>query len=291
MNKLYNDLLEAYSNKNLNRITGKLIELYRNKNFAEIRGIANRISRYILIDEEKDAKCFSKLIMLYHPDRGEFFKNAIQQLYAGNDLKGLEKYSHIFLINNIDEIKVAPVDEDIDYHPEYIWDEFEFDGYHEVNYNGYSDYDGQDSFRFERSFYNAMVVNEFGIFQNEYSDDFLADFEEIELAYSGLDSLDGIEFCIRAVLVDASGNQISDISNLWNLSDLEELYLANNHIGFIDALSNLLKLRRVDLSGNDIEDISPLFELENLEYLNLAGNRIPQYQIDLLRSRNIIVMC
>ena len=38
MEKMYNDLINAYSEQNLNRITGKLIDLYKNRNYSTIRG-------------------------------------------------------------------------------------------------------------------------------------------------------------------------------------------------------------------------------------------------------------
>ena len=56
--ELYTELTAAYSQENLNRITGKLILLYKNKNYSTIRAIANKVSNYVSINEEKDAKCF-----------------------------------------------------------------------------------------------------------------------------------------------------------------------------------------------------------------------------------------
>ena len=113
--RLYNDLLEAYSNENLNKITGKLILLYKNRNYRKIREIADKVSKYVPIEEEKDAKCFSKLIMLYHPDRGEQFRKSIQGLYKQNDYEKLKHHSHILFLADIDSVTVTTIDEDIDY--------------------------------------------------------------------------------------------------------------------------------------------------------------------------------
>jgi Leucine-rich repeat (LRR) protein len=290
MEKLYNDLLNAYSDKNLNRITGKLIDLYKNKNYSTIRGLANKISKYIIIDEEKDAKCFSKLIMLYHPDRGAIFKNDITTLYFDKNAEGLEKYAHILLIDDIDTVKVLKLDDDIDYHPEYVWDDKQSDEYDYSDSDDieYDVYFGNEEI--EKSFYNAVKLREFGRLNLEFPTWYLQDFDTYEMANSGIDSLDGIEYCLHLVTLDVSDNQISDISNLWNLQYMEELFLANNQIGYIDTLGNLLKLRILDLSGNQIDDLSPLFELEHLEYLNLVGNKIPKHQIEKLQSKNIVVM-
>lgn len=290
MEKLYNDLLNAYSEQNLNRITGKLIDLYKNKNFSTIRSLANKISEYVIIDEEKDAKCFSKLIMLYHPDRGAFFKKDITTLYFQKNAEGLEKYAHILLIDDIDTVKVVEFDEDIDYHPEYVWDDFQNDddNYYDSDDLEYDIYFGNEEI--EKSFYNAVKLREFGRLNTEFPVWYLEDFDSYEMACSGIDSLDGIEYCRHLITLDVSDNQISDISNLWNLHCIEELFLANNQITYIDTLGNLLKLRILDLSGNHIDDISPLFDLEQLEYLNLVGNKIPKHQIEKLQAKNIVVM-
>ena len=81
--ELYTKLKEAYLDENLNRITGKLIELYKSKKFGQILTLANKIFRYELIDEKKDAKCFYKLIMLYHPDKGEYYRKTIGGIIFG----------------------------------------------------------------------------------------------------------------------------------------------------------------------------------------------------------------
>ena len=290
MNELYHKLIEAYSENNLNRITGKLIDLYRNKNYREIRGIAKRISDYVIINEDKDAKCFSKLIMLYHPDRVTYFKKAINKFYSDNNYKGLKQFSHILLIDDIDTIKVVPIDDDIDYNPEFIWDEVQDDGYSFVDFESDDNYEDFDPENIERSFYNALKLREFGTLNVNFPVWYLQDYEKMELSESGLDSLDGVEYCKYVVSLDLTGNEISDITDLWTLKQLEELYLARNQIGYIDALYNLKKLRILDLSGNQIDDVSPLFQLENLEYLNLAGNNIPQEQMDALLAKDMIVM-
>lgn len=290
MNDLYQVLIEAYSDKNLNRITGKLIDLYKNKNYSEIRNIANKISKYILIDEEKDAKCFSRLIMLYHPDKGDYFRQQINRLYQERDFDNLGKFAHITLIDDIDKINVQPLDEDIDYHPEYMWDEQEneiYQTYHEEGDEDDADYEQEE---IEKSFYNAVKLREYGTLEVYFPTWALRDLEEFEMEFAGITSLFGVEQCKHLIVLDLSNNEISDLSDLWNLYRLEELYLANNEIGYIDALSNLSRLRVIDLSGNQIDDISPLFELKHLEYLNLMDNKIPQHQIDFLKKKDIIVM-
>ncbi len=289
--ELYNNLIEAYSNDNLNRITSKLILLYKNRNYSKIREIANKISEFIQIEEEKDAKCFSKLIMLYHPDKGEQFRKTIQSLYKQNDHENLKKHSHILLMAGIDSINVTAIDEDIDYNPEYVWDINTNEGFSYAAPDGEEDpYHGFETFDYEKSFYNIIKIKEYGDVHIEFPTYYLEDFEEFEMAHSGLEFLDGVEHCIHVKVLDVSNNSISSIENLWNLKNLEELYLANNQIGYIDTLSNLVRLKILDVSGNQIDDISPLLELECLEYVNLIGNPVPNSQIDLLENNGVIVM-
>ncbi len=292
MEKLFNKLLEAYSDENLNRITGKLIDLYKNRNYPEIRNIVNKISKYVIIDEEKDAKCFSKLIMLYHPDKGEYYRNSIRDSYRKRDGENLEQHSHILIAAEIENIRVEPlgVDDDIDYHPEYVWDEV-YDGdsgfYNSERFETDTD---EETEEIERSFYNAVKLREYGHLEVYFPDWYLRDLEEFEMEYSGITTLFGVEYLKHVVILDLSNNEISDINDLWALSRIEELYLANNEIGYIDVLSNLQKLRVIDLSGNQIDDISPLFELKQLEYINLLDNKIPKHQIEVLKKRDILLM-
>ena len=286
--ELYEELTEAYSGTNLNLITGKLILLYKRKNYGAIREIANKVSKYIPIDEEQDAKCFSRLMMLYHPDKGEQMRNAVKSHYEKNEFEKLNIYSHILLLKNIDSFVVSQTEENIEFRSEYVWEQGEADRYRYTNSDEYDFSKSEpDS---ERSFYNLIKIREYGNVHIEFPTYYLEDFEEFELAYSGLESLDGVEYCKHVKILDVSDNELSDLENLWDLVSLEELYLANNRIGYIDSLSNLPNLRIVDISGNDISDITPLFELENLEYVNLIGNTVPDDQILRLREMGVIVM-
>ncbi len=292
MEKLYSELFEAWSDENLNRITGKLIDLYKNRNYSEIRNIANKISKYIIIDEEKDAKCFSKLIMLYHPDKGEYYRNSIRESFYKRDQENLEQHSHILITAEIENTRVEPlgVDDDIDYNPEYVWDEVYDDesGYHDSEQSGLDEEEEPEEI--EKSFYNAVKLKEYGHLEAYFPDWYLRDLEEFEMEYSGITTLFGVEYLKHVIILDLSNNEISDINDLWTLTRIEELYLANNEIGYIDVLSNLQKLRVIDLSGNQIDDISPLFELKHLEYLNLLDNKIPKHQIEILKKRDILLM-
>jgi len=288
--ELYTKLKEAYLDENLNRITGKLIELYKSKKFGQILTLANKIFRYELIDENKDAKCFYKLIMLYHPDKGEYYRKTIDQSFENGNMDKLEEFLHIFLLDDFENCSKTIIDNDIEYNPEYEWD------YSQTGYNYFSDTDEKDIEEFnswteyDKTFYNAVKLRVYGNLEVEFPPYYLEDLDEVELAGSNIESLEGIEYCKHTITLDLSSNDITDITDLCHIERLEELYLANNSIGYIDALSSLFNLRIIDLSGNDINDISPLFPLEKLEYVNLIGNNIPSEQIIILQKKDVMIM-
>lgn len=287
---LYHQLAEAYSDENLNRITRKLIELFKNKNFGKIRELANKVSKYVPIDEEKEAKCFTKLVILYHPDKGEFFRKSIKKHFDENDAENLTKHSHIFIFNQLENIVITTADLDIDYHPEYFWDTDQSEDYEFSDENETEEEAVFDDEDFEKSFYNAIKIREYGRLDIEFPTYYLEDFEDFEMTECGIETLDGVEFCKHVKILDLSNNEIADLSQLWGLTQLEELYLAHNQIGYIDTLCNLQKLKIIDLSENQIDDISPLLELEQLEYVNLIGNPVSRTQVERLRAKGTIVM-
>lgn len=284
-------LLEAYSDANLNKIARNLIRLYKEKEFEKLNIISGMISEWVEITIEPDGKGFSKIISLYHPDRGEFYRDKIEELARLNNLATLEKFRHIFVIQDIEEI-AANIEsfEDIDYHPEYVWDAGSAGfGFHRNNrkntrHKQRERFDGY-------TFYEAMQIRQYGDTDTSFPTYYLEDMDEVELSESEISDLDGAEFCVHTISMDLSGNLIADLSPLSSLHRLRELNLSGNKLSYIDALSNLQQLRSVDLSNNEIDDISPLFELSALEYADLTGNRVSQAQIRELRELGVSVDC
>lgn len=286
---LYKQLMDAWSDENLNRISASLISLYKNKQYHSIRGIVNRIAEHVAIDEEKDSRCFSRLIMLYHPDRGDSCRKEIYKAYQSNDSEKLRAWSHILLLDNLDLRQNISIDPDIDYNPVYSWDysprstgvyDHEDDNY--VDYGSFTDA--------EPDVYNAIKLREYGDLTIELPSYYLEDLDELELAFQGLEVLNGIEFCVNLKALDLSHNAVYDLDLLWNLTMIEELYLSENDIENIDVLGNLHHLRILDLAGNNIEDVSPLFELEALSFVNLLGNPVEESQIAALQASGVIVL-
>ena len=292
MKDLYLKLKEAYSDKNLNRITANIIEFYKNKQYDRIRQISGAISDFVEIDDKNISKCFSKLIMIYHPDKETYYHQEIEKCFQSGNHENLNQFSHILLIQNMEEIPVsAAILEDIDYSPEYGFDE-------EPESHGYYSNPESDSFESEdegfyqedNTFFTTLKRKIYGRINIDLPAYYLEDLDEIDMAEYEIDSLEGIEFCTQTAILDLSKNQITDISELWNLKLLEEVYLSDNQIGYIDSLSNLIKLRVVDLSNNLIDDLSPLLNLENLEYVNVVGNKIPRSQVEELLAKDVIVV-
>jgi Leucine-rich repeat (LRR) protein len=290
--ELSEKLLDAYSDLNLNKITLTLLTLYKEQQYSSLNKIAELIGDFVTIEIDENGKGFSKLIMKYHPDRGDSHRKTIADLTAKGDYDGLLEQSHILKLLRVDEIaELIDSYEDIDYSPVYSWDwETKAESYTVINEEPARER-RQKKPQKQRSysFYDAFRIRIYGNTKTQIPFYYFDDVDEIELSESGIDSLAGIEMCKHAVVVDLSGNQISDLSELWGLGLIEELNLSGNQIGLIDALSNLSNLRQLDLSGNKISDISPLFELGKLEAVNLSGNPINSSQIEELKELGIEV--
>jgi Leucine-rich repeat (LRR) protein len=289
--KLQQMLLEAYATSNLNKISLTLINLYKTQQYQVLQKISEIIGDFITVNIKDDGKGFSKLIMLYHPDRAGYHIGEINRLAGENNFDRLLEYSHILKLERIEEIAAAMRSyEDIDYSPVYDWD-METEGFTIIN-----DSEPIDIIKTKTNtdlvgyaFYDAIKIREFGHTDIEYPSFYLEDIEEFELSSSDIDDLDGVQFCINARIIDVSDNRITDLAPLTGLSNLAELNLSDNQIGYIDALCTLCNLKSLQISNNEIEDISPLFGLGRLEYVDLSGNRINIDQIRELSGKGVTV--
>lgn len=283
-------LLEAWSEANLNKIARNLIRLYQEKEFEKLNIISGMISQWLEIVIEPDGKGFSKIISLYHPDRGDFHRNQIAAAARLKDTQLLARYEHIFVIQDIEEI-AANIEsyEDIDYVVEYEWDVQDNDlSYFQSNSKKPHNKCKKSSLC-GYTFYEAIQIRQYGDTDVEFPTYYLEELDEIELSESAINDLEGVEYCIYTLILDLSSNRISDISLLENLDRLQELNLSNNRIVDIDVLTNMRQLCSLDLSNNSITDVSPLFEMEKLEYADLTGNKIPLRQISRLRETGVTV--
>jgi Leucine-rich repeat (LRR) protein len=299
--ELYSRLLKAYSDENLNILTAGIIGLYRSGEYDRLREISRLVSEYVDVYDEKVHRCFSKLIMTYHPDKSVAYLKEIEQLMNSDQPEKINNYAHILLIQDIESIVVPVNYKDIDYNPEYSWDsetrrpktKFTNDQagwiYDDEDYSAY-EYETYYNPETERSFFSALKIGLYGTDEVDLPFYYLEEMEDIDLSGFEIEVLDGIEHCKYVRNLDLSGNKISDISQIVNLVNIEELYLQNNQIGLVDVLYNLRKLRILDISANEIDDISPLFLLPKLEYVNIMNNPVPRSQINMLRNNDILVI-
>ena len=289
---LKNNLLESYSPANLNLISVVLLNLYKNQQFGTLQKIAEIISDFVQVEIDDNGKGFSKLMLLYHPDRGEFHRIEIMKLADADNFDALLNYSHILKLERIEEMASALESlEDIDYSPVYAWD-FSDDGFTVQSDSGKKNKTGNLSDRKNKpvTFYEAVKIRQYGNTKISFPAYYLEDIDEFEFAESDINDLDGIQYCIHAVNIDLSDNRIADLRLLENLGMIEMLNLSDNRISDIDSLEYLTNLRELNLTNNRIQDISPLFSLENLEFVDLSGNRIPAASLRKLREKGINVV-
>lgn len=289
---LKNNLLESYSPANLNLISVVLLNLYKNQQFGTLQKIADIISDFVQVEIDDNGKGFSKLMLLYHPDRGEFHRIEIIKLADADNFDALLNYSHILKLERIEEMASALESlEDIDYSPVYAWD-FGDDGFSVQSDSGKKYKTGNLNDRKNKpiTFYEAVKIRQYGNTKISFPAYYLEDIDEFEFAESDISDLDGIQYCIHAVNVDLSDNRIADLRLLENLGMIEMLNLSDNRISDIDSLEYLTNLRELNLANNRIQDISPLLSLENLEFVDLSGNRIPPVSLRKLREKGINVV-
>jgi len=288
---LYNKLKIAYTAENLGVVSGRIIGLFKDEKHHALRALQKVVNEYTPSNEEKINKVFSRLIMLYHPDRLSQSLKKLEQAYQGGDFETLYSMSHILTVQNLEpeHVLLSSVLTEEDLAEEFGWDDGA-DGYSYFMAEEESVEEDVDSGLERRSFLSVLKRRVYGNLNVDFPMYLLEDLEEIEMADYELEDLDGISACHYARAVDLSNNNLTDISELGELHQVERLYLSNNQIGLIDALYNLSVLQVLDISFNDVDDISPLFELNYLSYLNVMGNRIPAWQLEKLQLQGITIV-
>ena len=305
--KLLSDkLLRMYTENNLNKITTKIIKLYKAKQHDVLKEIVNSLSGYVSFGTaDKDfriGKCFTKLVIMYHPDRTASYSKAINSAAGKYDLVQLEGFNHIFITSNILNDYKTIADLPAGKSAYYYDHDFEPDPvlYPDTN-NIILDLEGlednpedDDKPEYSKEDLNILIDDfnnaEYYSFLELYNKFGLSESRRIELSSAGMKNLNGIEDLSELVYLDLSGNRLKDITVIWYSRKLEELYLAYNQICSITSLCNLRHLRILDLADNNIDDISDLFDLPSLEFVNLIHNPISEEQIDRLRTKVKIVL-
>ena len=98
----------------------------------------------------------------------------------------------------------------------------------------------------------------------------------VRAEHAGIKDLTGIQYLKKMAFLDATDNQISDISmlNKQDTPELAEVYLGSNQISDASPLKDLTDMIDLDLSDNKISDISSLKDLTQLVTLDLTDNQI-----------------
>jgi len=290
--ELYSNLKKAYTDENLGLVSGRIIGLFRDKKYDALRALQKVVNEYTPCEEEKINKVFSRLIMLYHPDRLSQNIKQLEKAYKEGDFESLYSMSHILTVQNLEpeHAVLSSVLTDEDLAEEFGWDD-SADGYSYFMAGEELEQDMEDNSELDsRSFISVLKRRVYGNLNVDFPMYLLEDLEEIEMADYELEDLDGISSCHYARAVDLSNNNLTDITELGELRQVERLYLSNNQIGLIDSLYNLSVLQVLDISYNDVDDISPLFELSHLSYLNVMGNRIPAWQLEKLQLQGVTLV-
>jgi len=290
--ELYQNLKEAYTSENLGLISGRIIDMFRDHKYDALRAVQRVVNEYTPCEGEKINKVFSRLIMLYHPDRLSQNLEQLEKAYREGDFETLYSMAHILTVQNLEpeHAVLSSVLTDEDLAEEFGWDEGA-DGYSYFMAGEELEQDMEDNSELNsRSFISVLKRRVYGNLNVDFPMYLLEDLEEIEMADYELEDLDGISACHYARAVDLSNNNLTDITELGELRQVERLYLSNNQVGLIDALYNLSVLQVLDISYNDVDDISPLFELSHLTYLNVMGNRIPAWQLEKLQVQGVTIV-
>ncbi len=289
---LYDSLKKAYTAENLHQISSRIIQMFREHQYDALRAVQHAVNEYTPCREEKINRVFSRLIMLYHPDRLRKSLAQMDEAFSRGDFEALFGMSHILTVQNLEpeKVTVSSVISEEDLAEEFGWDAEEY-GYSYFMEDEETDPEMEDELGYiSHSFLIALKRRVYGNLNVDFPVYLLEDLEEIEMADHEIDSLDGIEACRHARVVDLTNNNLTEVTELGDLRQVERLYLSNNHIGMIDPLSNLTVLQVLDISYNDVDDLSPLFELSHLNYLNVMGNRVPAWQLEELQLKGVTVV-
>ena len=89
INELSITLSDAYSLENLNKISVTLINLYKNQQYSILQKNGELINDFTAIEFSPEGNGFSKLIMLYHPDKLAYYQNEIKRCVENSNFDGL----------------------------------------------------------------------------------------------------------------------------------------------------------------------------------------------------------
>lgn len=296
--QLYRILEDAYNEKNLNDISSRIITIYRSKQFELLLQIGKKLKSFINADSMQISRLFNRLILLYHPDKLNYYLSELKKYRHQPDSPGLQQFTHILHIQEVLAAQPSKPDNDhFDFHDIYCsqvrygYDEDEFDSVinpGEENYYPDPESESEPLFTNFISIIQAEEQLDFSLNSMQFCLSQLGG--ELDLSNRSIGNLTGIEYCTNITCLDLSHNQLIAIDEIGSLHLLESLYLSGNTVSDISCLAQLKHLKEIDLSYNDIDNIDSLFDLPQLQYLNIAGNPVSDDQITRLEEKGILVI-
>lgn len=278
----------TYIEQNLNKerleaVSSSVINAYKGGDYVTIKSYAEALN---LPSSGSVKQIFYSLIQLIHPDRIELL---LAEFNKARDSSDIVQLNGIRQLLEVREQAGAVREKRFEYQHTETWSVPSDETYYEDHE---ADADVFEDSSSAGGFFDAVKDVIFG------NHDFYlepADLGQIDggldLAFCSLEGIEGIEYCRNLRLLNISGNDISNIYDLQELTQLEELYAAGNAIRDIDALLDLNHLEIVDLSDNDIEDISALLSMSSLKFVDIRKNPIQDRElISSLEAAGVIVL-
>jgi len=126
INDLYRNLKKAYTSENLHQISARIIDMFREHQYDALRAIQEVVNDYQPLQEDSVNRIFSRLIMLYHPDRLEHALEKMENAYRNGDFETLFTLSHILTVQNLEpeSVTVSSILTDEDLAEEFGWDAY-----------------------------------------------------------------------------------------------------------------------------------------------------------------------
>lgn len=301
-------------------MTSTVLEAHRQGRHRELQSLGRELGDWLSEGERNMPRLFSRLVLLFHPDRLRFLDAKIREASDRADAAALNRLLRLFHAFDLvfGEERARGQDCPVDAEPwmggvdeeAYAYDEADFDDIRSARESWFGD-SGSGAEEDEgnagiaadednmippgraarRTLFDAIYAREYGHVPTDFAPRHLETFEgEMNLSDYEITDLHGAEWLTGIRLLQLSENHIRGLAALRSLERLEELYLARNQIEELDGLERLAALRILDLEGNDVSDLSPLFDLPAVEFVNVIGNPVPIAHVQRLRDRGVVVL-
>ena len=280
------DLLRLYSEENLGKITSRIIDAYGRSDRETLDALARGAGLNPEDFPVKGGRLFKRLMVMFHPDRKNHFHKMIRHYSSDGNNGALMRMRQNIKIASEVPVQTIPTTPET----------YATDG--DMIHGGaghWTDYLDGLSVREETSeywgFLEAVHAMMYGNLFTEFLPKDLYYLEgALDLSWSEIEDLKGIEYCRNITSLNLEGNKISRLWGIEEIPSLSAVYLGRNEIEDISPLESIKSLKSVDISFNDVEDISPLKNLPDLEYVNLLGNPVKDSPVlRSLRERCLVV--